>query len=84
MGASLRRRPALGPTAHEISRPCAASPTKICDRDIALDARDVSIDLGSCLLIEFGAAAIVSSPPSQGHGRLRRDVCQAALLSSNH
>jgi hypothetical protein len=75
-------RSAHGPTAHEISPPCAAGPTKVCDRDIALDARAVGGALGSCLLIEFGEAAITSSP--RGHTRCSRPRASAAAARQPH
>jgi hypothetical protein len=54
----LRRRLTGGTTARETNPPPAPGQIKVRDRDIALDARPVGSGSGSCLLMEFGGAAI--------------------------
>jgi len=84
-GRVLRRRSTGGPTARETSPPPASGQAQVCHRDIALDARAVGSGLGSCLLIEFGSAAIARS---RFWGGLRlwgkpvtRQLCRRCLIA---
>jgi hypothetical protein len=71
---AFHRRSALGPTGHETSPPCAL---KIFHHGVAIDACGVGGDLGSRLPIEFGAAAIASSP----HGHIYARTNDSDVLS---
>ena len=64
-GRVLRRRSAGGSIAHETSPPPAPGQTKVCYRDIALNAPAIGGGTGGCLLIEFGGAAIAKTPFGQ-------------------
>jgi hypothetical protein len=66
-GAYSAGRSTGDPTARETSPPPASGQTQVCYRVIALDARAVGSGLGSCLLIEFGGAAIAKPTFDRGN-----------------